>query len=161
MSSDANKNGPFDVKTVEALVALMSQHDLSEIYLRDGAQHVRLRRGGLAVPTTAALPYAPTLQSAPPSAASEPRKEAAASKKHLTEVKSEMIGTFYTQAKPGEPPYVKVGDRIIPSKVIGLIEVMKTYNEVLANCSGVVVEVAVENGAFVEFGTVLIRVDPS
>jgi len=28
--------GPFDVRTVKSLVALMTQHDLSEIDLRDG-----------------------------------------------------------------------------------------------------------------------------
>ena len=51
MSSNAKKagpatqSGPFDVKIVESLVALMTENDLSEIYLRDGNQHLRLRRG--------------------------------------------------------------------------------------------------------------------
>src|SRR5262245_31123281 len=50
VSNNSKKSGPFDIKTVESLIALMAQHDLNEIYLREGSQHVRLRRGA----TTAA-----------------------------------------------------------------------------------------------------------
>lgn len=171
MSSNSKKSvpgspsGPFDVKTVEALVELMTEHDLSEIYLRDGNQHVRLRRGvtpSVVVPAT--VPLAPAMPAAAPSSAaaspamSEP---AAAPKKNLVEIKSETVGTFYSQAKPGEPPFAKLGDRVTPNKVIGLIEVMKTYNEVQANCTGVIVEVLAENGKYVDFNEVLFRVDPS
>jgi acetyl-CoA carboxylase biotin carboxyl carrier protein len=163
----AKKSGPFDVKTVEALVALMSQHDLSEIYLREGTQHVRLRRGAVAsvvVPAATMSPHAPALPAAAstPAANSAESKPAApsASKKNLIEIKSETVGTYYAQPKPGEPAYVKIGDRVTPNKPVGLVEVMKTYNEILANCTGVVREILVENGTFVEFGQVLFRVDP-
>ena len=167
MSSNANSNGPFDVKTVEALVALMSQHDLSEIYLRDGNQHVRLRRGAAmaAVPVAPALPVGPVVPIAPATAAARPAEapsqSAPPARKNLIEIKSETVGTFYSQAKPGEPPYVKLGDRVTPNKVVGLVEVMKTYNEIQANCTGVIAEVLVESGTFVEFGQVLFRVDPT
>ncbi len=159
MSSNAKKTGPFDVKTVEALVALMAENDLSEIYLKDGSQHLRLRRGAAATFVSAA-PNAPTMSSAPAAPPSAP-STAAPAKSKLIEIKSETVGTFYSQAKPGEPAFVKVGDRVTPNKVIGLVEVMKTYSEILANCSGVIVEMIVENGKYVEFGEVLFRVDPS
>ena len=46
MADDArNRPGPFDVRTIEQLVALMSKHDLSEIDLRHGEQRINLRRG--------------------------------------------------------------------------------------------------------------------
>ena len=170
MSNNAKKsgppatNGPFDVKTVEALVGLMTEHDLSEIYLRDGAQHVRLRRGAAApvlvstpVPVAAAMPAAPSAPAAKPAASDAPPT----AKKNLVEIKSETVGTYYAQPKPGEPAYVKLGDRITPNKVVGLVEVMKTYNELQAGCSGIVVEILVQDGQSVEFGQVLFRVDPS
>jgi acetyl-CoA carboxylase biotin carboxyl carrier protein len=37
---------------------------------------------------------------------------------------------------------------------------MKLFNEINAECSGVVVEILVENQQPVEFGQVLMRVDP-
>jgi acetyl-CoA carboxylase biotin carboxyl carrier protein len=164
VSNNAKKSSPFDVKTIEALVALMSEHDLGEIYLRDGTQHVRLRRGAAAAGMLAAPPGAgPMLPAAPrtPAPASESKPEAPPPpKKNLLEIKSETVGTFYAQPKPGEPPYVKVGDRVTPNKPVGLVEVMKTYNEILANCSGVIREVLVESGTFVEFNQPLFLVDP-
>lgn len=166
MSNNAKKTGPFDVKTVESLVALMTEHDLSEIYLRDGNQHVRLRRGAFSSAVlSAAAPAAPPHPVAAPAvtASSAPvhADTPASAKKNLIEIKSETVGTFYSQAKPGEPPFAKLGDRVTPNKVIGLIEVMKTYNEVQANCTGVIVEILAENGKYVDFNEVLFRVDPS
>jgi acetyl-CoA carboxylase biotin carboxyl carrier protein len=156
------KPGPFDVKSVEALVALMAENDLSEIYLRDGNQHLRLRRGAAApVGVPASMPVPAIVPAAPASSSAAESSPAPLPRKNLIEIKSETVGTFYTQAKPGEPPFVKVGDRVTPTKVIGLVEVMKTYNEILANCSGTIVEILVENGKYVDFGEVLVRVDPS
>ena len=167
MANNAKKpgpTGPFDVATVEALIALMTQNDLNEIYLRDGTQHLRLRRGGATspvvvpamVPATTALPTNPAHADTPPA-----KSDAPAAKKHLLEIKSETIGTFYAQPKPGAPPFVKVGDRVKPDTPVGVIVVMKTNNEVLANCSGVVVEVVVKDDQYVDFGQVLFRVDPT
>ena len=154
----AKKPGPFDVKTVEALVALMADHDLSEIYLRDGEQHLRLRRGALA---GAPMMMAAAPLAAAPAVAPKPSEPAAAPKKNLVEIKSEYVGTYYAQPKQGEPPYLKVGDRVAPNKPIGLLEAMKTFTEIQANCTGVVVEILAENGQFIEHGTVLFRIDPA
>jgi acetyl-CoA carboxylase biotin carboxyl carrier protein len=157
--------GPFDVKIVESLVALMTEHDLSEIYLRDGSQHLRLRRGAVASAVVpAAVPVAPAIAAAASAPANSPAPKpdsAASPKKNLVEIKSETIGTFYAQPKPGEPPFVKVGSPVKPDTVVGVIVVMKTNNEVLANCTGVVVEIPVKDEQFVEYGQVLFRVDPS
>jgi acetyl-CoA carboxylase biotin carboxyl carrier protein len=157
-----SSSGPFDVKIVESLVSLMTEHDLSEIYLRDGSQHLRLRRGAAAstmVPAT--VPVMPAVAAPLAPSLTNPKAEPAASKKNLLEIKSETIGTFYAQSKPGEPPYVKLGSTVKPDTPVGVIEVMKTYNEVQANCTGVIVEILAENGKYVDFNEVLFRVDPS
>ena len=164
MSTNPKKTGPFDVKTVEALAQLMSEHDLSEISLRDGDQQVRLRRGSTVSPVVMHTP-GPAAPSHTASSAASPAAEVSetpsAAKKNLVEIKSETVGTYYAQPKPGEPAYVKLGDRVTPTKVVGLVEVMKTYNELQAGCSGVVVEILVQDSQSVEFGQVLFRVDPS
>jgi acetyl-CoA carboxylase biotin carboxyl carrier protein len=154
--------GPFDVRTIKSLVALMTQHDLSEIDLRDGNQRLRLRRGsyqpiGLA-PGPAAAPVAANSGAAPPA---EAPAQAAPPGRQLIEIKSPTPGTFYAAAKPGEPPFVKVGGKVSPETVVCLIEAMKLYNEVQAECSGVIVEALVENQQPVEYGQVLFKVDPA
>jgi len=44
--------------------------------------------------------------------------------------------------------------------VVGLVEAMKIFNEIQAECSGVVVRKLVDNAQPVEFDTVLFEVDP-
>lgn len=153
--------GPFDVRTVKALVSLMTQHDLSEMELRDGNQRLRLRRGAFQPLAPASVPAA-----APPEAtASAPRTDPAvpapAPSRQLLEIKSPTPGTFYVAPKPGEPPFVKVGSKVTPETVVCLIEAMKLYNEVQAECAGVIVEALVENQQPVEYGQVLFKVDPT
>ena len=155
--------GPFDVRTVKALVALMTQHDLSEIELRDGNQRLRLRRGANQVDVASHVPGPIPVVSAADSASA--KKEAPAAPppaaRQLIEIKSPTPGTFYASAKPGEPPFVKVGAKVTPETVVCLIEAMKLYNEVQAECAGVVVEALVENQQPVEYGQVLFKVDPA
>ncbi len=78
----------------------------------------------------------------------------------LLEIKSPMVGTFYSAPEPGAPPYVKVGSRVAAGQVVCIIEAMKIMNEIESEVAGVVREVAVENAQPVEFGQVLFRVDP-
>jgi acetyl-CoA carboxylase biotin carboxyl carrier protein len=103
----------------------------------------------------------PVLAAAPTPAAPAASPEAVKSAKKLQEIKSPVVGTFYSQAKPGEEPFVRVGSRVATATVVGLIEAMKIYNEITADCTGVVTEVLVENQQPVEFGQVLFRVDPT
>jgi acetyl-CoA carboxylase biotin carboxyl carrier protein len=75
-------------------------------------------------------------------------------------IKSPMVGTFYKASGPDTGPFVKVGDRIGPEKTVCIVEAMKVFNEIPAGISGQVVAILVENGASVEFGQPLIKVDP-
>lgn len=73
-------------------------------------------------------------------------------------ITSPMVGTFYPAAGPDEPLFVKVGDKVDKNTVVCIIEAMKVMNEVKAGISGTVVEVLVDNGSPVEFGTKLFRI---
>ncbi|HEX4628216.1 MAG TPA: acetyl-CoA carboxylase biotin carboxyl carrier protein [Gemmatimonadales bacterium] len=87
------------------------------------------------------------------------RRETAAPS-HLLEIKSPMVGTFYSAPEPGAEPYVKVGGRVATGQVVCIIEAMKIMNEIESEVAGVVREVLVENAQPVEFGQPLYRVDP-
>ncbi len=54
-------------------------------------------------------------------------------------------GTFYRAASPGEPPLKAEGDAVQPGDAVGLIEVMKTFNQVLAEDAGRIVRFLIEN----------------
>lgn len=73
-------------------------------------------------------------------------------------ITSPMVGTFYAATAPDDPPFVKVGDRVEKSTVVCIVEAMKVMNEVKAGMSGTIVEVLIENGQPIEFGSKLFRV---
>ncbi|HEV2750238.1 MAG TPA: acetyl-CoA carboxylase biotin carboxyl carrier protein [Gemmatimonadales bacterium] len=85
---------------------------------------------------------------------------AALAPSHLLEIKSPMVGTFYSAPEPGAEPYAKVGSRVAAGQVVCIIEAMKIMNEIESEVAGVVREVLVENAQPVEFGQPLFRVDP-
>ncbi len=160
MPDDTDMPRAFDVRTIRHLVRLMSQHDLSEIDLHEGDQRIRIRRGMRAAkaPGPALAPGVAT-----PVASAAPAVEKAPDKpvKKLVEIKSPAVGTYYAQKEPGSPPYVNKGSRVTAETIVCMIEAMKVYTEMPAGCSGVIEEVLVNNKDFVEYGTVLFRVDPT
>ncbi len=63
-----------------------------------------------------------------------------------------MIGTFYRAKGPGEAPFVEVDAPVQSGDTVGLVEAMKLFNSVLADCSGKVGAIFAANGEMVEYG---------
>ena len=57
-----------------------------------------------------------------------------------------MVGTFYASANPDAPPFVKVGDQVGPETTVCIVEAMKVFNEIPAECAGKIAAVLVQNG---------------
>lgn len=73
-------------------------------------------------------------------------------------ITSPMVGTYYSAGTPEDPPFIKVGDKVDKNTVVCIIEAMKVMNEVKAGIAGTIVEVLVDNGNPVEFGSKLFRI---
>lgn len=150
---------PFDVATVEKLIGLMADHELSEIDLHDGDSRIRLRKGGQVVTAPAAVAsHAPAVAQAPAPVAHAPGSPPAENKK-LHVITSPTPGTFYAKPGPDDPPFVKVGSKVRPDSVVCKIEAMKIFNDIAAECTGTIVEILVDNAQPVEYGQPLFRVD--
>ncbi len=154
----------IDMRDVRRLARLLHDHpEIGSIELKGffgtGVVMSRTNQGAGAAPQWAPPPQpapVPAAAEAPPAAA--PAAPAASS---LKEVKSPMVGTFYSQPEPGAEPYVRPGSRIADGQTVCIIEAMKIMNEIEAEFSGVVREVCVEDASPVEYGQVLYRVDPN
>ena len=72
----------------------------------------------------------------------------------MAQLLSPLPGTFYRRSAPDKPSYKEDGDIVAEGDVIGLIEVMKSFNEVKADASGKITFVA-ENEEPVMAGQVL------
>ena len=150
----------FDVRKIRRLVELMKEHDLSEINLQQGEVRIQLRRTGAGTPSMV-VPAPPPLPTAvgPPAPESTASTPAEAKGDGVVEIKSPMVGTFYAASDPESPPFVKVGDHVGPETTVCIVEAMKVFNQIPAEVSGRIVAVLVENGAPVEYGQPLFKVD--
>ena len=69
-----------------------------------------------------------------------------------------MIGVFYRRPSPGADEFVKPGDTVTAETTIGIIEIMKLMNPVVAGKAGVLGEFLVEDSHAVEFGQSLVQI---
>jgi acetyl-CoA carboxylase biotin carboxyl carrier protein len=104
----------------------------------------------------AAAPAASVPKAAGEVAAAAPAAEDA----NATFIRSPMVGTFYTSGSPDVPPFVKVGDQVGPESTVCIVEAMKVFNEIPAECSGRIAAVMAKNGDAIEFNQPLFRVEP-
>jgi acetyl-CoA carboxylase biotin carboxyl carrier protein len=164
----------IDIRKLKELVRIMVDNDLTELDLRDSEEQVTMRRPNPMAPPQmmAGTPMMHSMAAAPAMAAQvqlhpsvgngAPAAAPSASDGDtgLIKIESPMVGTFYSAANPDSPPFVTVGTAIAPDKVICIIEAMKIFNEIKAECAGVIAKVMVKNGDAVEFGQPLFLVKP-
>lgn len=161
----------IDIRKLKELVRLMVENDLTELDLRDSEEQVTMRRPTAystptLVPPIHAVP-AGAVPSAPPAApavsgnGAAPVPAAIEAEANLIKIESPMVGTFYATPNPDSPSFVSAGSPVSPETVVCIIEAMKIFNEIKAECSGTIYKVLVKNGQPVEFGQPLFLVKPS
>lgn len=159
----------IDIRKLKELVKLMVENDLSELDLRDEQETVVVRRstGGQFVPmhqpAMHAPPYAHAPHAAPPTPSGAPAgaDESGDDDAGLIAITSPMVGTFYAAPDPGSPPFVSPGSSVSSESVVCMVEAMKVFSEIKADCSGTIERVLVKNGEPVEYGQKLFLVRPS
>jgi acetyl-CoA carboxylase biotin carboxyl carrier protein len=162
-SSPGKPSGPMDPAFLRSLVELMASHDLGRMELRDGEKRIVLQRGAAVVAAAAPVlaPAAVPATGTPPAPAAAP---APAPELHaptgLKEIKSPMVGTFYSKPSPDAKPFVSVGSVVSEDTDVCVIEAMKVFNNIKAECRGTIARTCVQDGQAVEFGTVLFLVKP-
>ncbi len=148
----------MELNELYALMEKFEKSGLSElVYKRDGDE-VSLKK----VMTVVAAP-APAAAHAPVTHAQHearaPSPEAASQKAGDTEIiTAPLVGTFYRAAAPDAPPFVEIGDTVKKGKTLCILEAMKLMNEFQAEYDLEIVNIMVENGRMVEYGTPLFEV---
>ena len=71
-----------------------------------------------------------------------------------------MVGTVYRSPLPGAPPFVEVGQAVDADTTVCIIEVMKLMNSIPAGARGVVTQILMSDAEMVEYGQVLVVVEP-
>ena len=148
-----------EIKNValELMDALASKK-LGEVAIELEGVKIKIKAAAPA-PVIAAAPSAaaaPAASAAPAAAAAEETETAPADDLPAgTQVKSPLVGTFYSAPSPDEPPFVLVGQEVKEGDTLCIIEAMKVMNEIKAPCSGKVVRIMVQPGDMVEYNQLL------
>ena len=157
---------------IKDLIQIFIDSGVAEMEIRRGEDSLRLRRNFGPAPTTevviphmvtqAAPPVvansAPALQPAASTAPQPPVQQPTASPDII--VKSPIVGTYYESPKPGDPPFVRVGDQVEPGQILCIIESMKLMNEIESEVAGTIAAKLMESGRPVEYGEALFAIRP-
>ena len=153
-----------DLEKIKELVELMISKDLVEIEIIDGENKIHLKRPQSGVPTVTQVPIAtaPAVQAAPAAQTEDAKEQACGGEEveGLTEIKSPIIGTFYSSASPESDPFVTIGTRVEPETIVCIVEAMKVMNEIKAETTGTIVEELCKAGQAVEYGQAIFKVRP-
>ena len=137
---------------------MMIENDLAEVEIVEGDSKIHLKRPGSSQQMMAHMPVMspsvvlPVQQQAEQAAPNQDDE--------LVDIKSQMVGTFYSAPSPDSDAYVKVGSSVEPDTVVCIIEAMKVMNEIKAEVSGTIAEIKVQNGQAIEYGQVIFKVKP-
>ena len=146
---------------IRELIRMAAEEGVLELEVQRGENRVRIRLDVAAAPGSVIAPPPPTAASATPAETfAPPEKSEGAPDPNLVLVKSPIVGTFYEGPSPGAPPFVRVGERIQPGKVLCIIESMKLMNEIEAETAGILESKLVQNGQPVEYGEALFAIRP-
>jgi len=136
-----------------------------EVIVETGDVKLVVRRGGtpppVAAPISSVVPSSSSSVAASKPAASAPAVVTAAPTIGGKEVTAPMTGTFYRAPSPDKPPFVEVGSTVRAGQPLCVIEVMKLFTTINAECDGRIAQIAVENAELVEFGRVLFVIEPA
>ena len=135
----------IDRVLLETLIQAVEGSTEAEVSVELGGARVTVRRSG----------PSPAMTAATSGAGETPVDDG------LHRVTSPMVGTFYRASSPEADPFVTEGQRVEAGDTLCLIEAMKLFNEITADVSGVVRKICVENAHGVEFGDLLVLIDPA
>ena len=163
----------IDLEELAAVVRLIKEAEFSEFRYAKGDVSLVVRRGELPAAnggdeeTRAAASTPRPSPKVMPAAASQPSapsprvpKSETVSQGPSSSVTAPLLGSFYGAPKPGDPPFVSVGDRVEADTVVCIVEVMKLMNSVVAGVAGVIAAVHVSDGELVEYGQALFTIHP-
>jgi acetyl-CoA carboxylase biotin carboxyl carrier protein len=157
----------IDLEELASMVELLKVAEFSEFRYEKGDLRIVIRRGD-AYPASddrpvrppTALPATGTDSRAPQRSPTSNPAQVTPPAEGADVVTAPLLGTFYARSKPGEAPFVKVGDLVEPDTVLCIVEVMKLMHSVHAGRNGVIAAIHAEDGQLVEFGQALFSIAP-
>lgn len=143
-----------DKELLDELIALMQQ---------DGLDRLRIAAGDMDLDLRMSLPPRSAQSAGPAPAAASLKHESTSvpqAPPNVKKVEAPLVGVFYRAPAPGAKAFVEVGDDIVAGQVLCIIEAMKLMNEIVAEHTGRVVKIFVNDGQLVSLHQELFWIEP-
>ena len=164
-SSPASSSTSLNVAELRQLISLMENSDLEEITIEhkgDGLRVTLRKPTPVMLDPSAALAVGDMLDVAAETAAAVIPEAATNPAEDVTpalDVRSSLVGFYRAVARRGAKP-LAAGDTVKEGQVIGAVEALNVLNEIESPATGRVRQVLVGDGQPVEYGQVLLMVEP-
>ena len=149
----------MDIRKIKKLIELLEESGIAELEIKEGEESVRISRQMVAPAPMMAAPVNTAIAAPAVEAASELAAAPAVQEVTGHQIKSPMVGTYYSAASPTSGPFVTVGQEVNVGDTLCIIEAMKMMNQIEADKAGTVKAIMLENGQPVEFDQVLFVID--
>jgi len=164
----------MDNKELKKLLEILSDSEVTKFEMEKEGIKLKLSRGTVSSvqisPVAAPIEYSKQLPTPSPLAAEnrsheEPMTTAGAPEEdsllhqdgiHI--VTSPIVGTFYQRPNPKADPFVDIGDKVKEGQILCIVEAMKLMNEIMADASGEIVKIFIEDAQPVEYGEPLFAI---
>ena len=148
----------MDIRKIRKIINLMKETGVSEIEIKEGEEAVRVSQSSNnhqearnpIVDVSAKV-------SSEQSAVTSIEEEGKTVDGH--KVNSPMVGIFYVSPSPDAKAFVEVGQFVKKGEVLCVVEAMKMFNQIEADCSGKIAACLVESGQPVEYGQPLFVIE--
>ncbi|GMT42046.1 MAG: hypothetical protein IEMM0002_0457 [bacterium] len=152
----------MELDELKKLIRLVEKSRINEIEIEEDGRKVRISKGGIGIPSAAINVPVPPHPAPAPARHPQPKPgHAEHEEKAFHAIKSPMVGTFYSAAAEEGEPFVKEGEVVSKGQTLCIIEAMKLMNEIESDVAGKIVQVIPENGAPIEYGETLFKIDTS
>jgi len=154
----------MDINLIKRLIKIVEQSEITEFSVQEGDLKLRISKNSnlsyqghiqsnneFQKQNSTNQPVLPVPES---QTANTDKKES-----KLHEIKSPIVGTFYTAPSPDADPYIRIGDIVSPGSVLCIVEAMKLMNEIESDMSGKIVKIFVENASPVEYNQPLFLIE--
>ncbi len=141
----------MDRQRIQELVEMLEASSAAEISVCEGDSFVRIRRtiNGVAVESEDSSASA----TGEPSTAAPTPTEA-----ELVVVQAKLVGTFHLKHQGEATPLAEPGTCIAEGQVVGALEALGKWTDVISPVAGEVVEIVAPDDSPVHYGDVLMRI---
>ncbi len=145
----------MDQERIRELAEILKQSSAAEICCQEGDSFIRIRRESGEGQMEAETSAGPLSQEA------MPQTELSGGEVETVPVKTRLVGTFHLNQEGDEQPAVVCGDQVVKGQVIGTVEALGKWTDVVSPVSGHIIEIVAADNLPVQYGDIVVRIGPS